>query len=303
MGSNRQEKVVGFIGFGEAASEIALGLRDEGFTRLEAYDVNQAREPQGALVRNRASQAGISLSKDCGDLIKRADILVSATSSTVATSVAQDAAKYLSPGQLFADINSASPTTMEAASRAIAGTGAKFVDIAVMGPVPRSRHKVPMLASGEGAQEFADAMTPWGMNVRVIGSKPGQASAAKLVRSVYMKGAAALLYEMCLAADRYGVVDLVMASVCEDMDAVPFEEMATRFIAGTAIHAGRRVHEMEDVLQMLDDLGTRSSMSAATTETLRWISSLGLKEALGGKAPSEYATVLKAMRESPHERS
>jgi hypothetical protein len=112
-----------------------------------------------------------------------------------------------------------------------------------------------------------------------------------------MKGAAALLYEMCLAADRYGVVDLVMASVCEDMDAVPFEEMATRFIAGTAVHAERRVHEMEDVLQMLDDVGTRSSMSAATTETLRWISSLGLREALGGKVPNEYATVLKAMRE------
>ena len=47
-------------------------------------------------------------------------------------------------------------------------------------------------------------MTPYGMNIKVVGDKPGMASAMKLIRSVCIKGLSAVLLESLEAAQRYG---------------------------------------------------------------------------------------------------
>ena len=51
--------------------------------------------------------------------------------------------------RLYADLNSVSPTVKQSIARTIAATGAQFVEIAVMAPVPPYGHRVPMLAGGE----------------------------------------------------------------------------------------------------------------------------------------------------------
>ncbi|MDF2500823.1 MAG: Phosphogluconate dehydrogenase, NAD-binding, putative-like protein [Anaerosporomusa subterranea] len=63
-----------------------------------------------------------------------------------------------------------------------------MVDVAVMGPVPTSGHKVSMLASGAGTALFVEKMHPYGMNITLLEGPAGKSSASKMFRSIFMKG-------------------------------------------------------------------------------------------------------------------
>lgn len=286
---------LGFIGFGEAAFEISSGLKAEGFTRLGAYDKFQDQVPISSAIQDRAKETNISLSPSLEILVKSSDVVLSANSSSAAVDVAEEAAPFLNKEKIFVDINAASPETMEQVARVVEKTECRFVDAAVMGPVPKYRHKVPILACGSGAVEWSEMMSPLGMNIQVVGEDAGRASAIKMLRSVYMKSAATALLETCLAAHHYGVVDFVMDSLAETWDNSAFLEMATRLIGGTAIHAGRRVHEMEDVVNTLTHLNVDPIMSQATVELLKWMETLNLRETFSDRLPQDYRSVLDAI--------
>jgi len=62
-----------------------------------------------------------------------------------------------------------------------------------MGSIPTFLHRVPILASGSGAANFEKVMSSYGMKITCLGSKPGQASAIKMFKSIFMKGFVTLL--------------------------------------------------------------------------------------------------------------
>ena len=66
--------------------------------------------------------------------------------------------------------------------------------------VPLNGIKGLIGASGADAEAFRALVAPYGMNVKVVGAKPGGASAMKLIRSVCMKGLSAVLMESLEAA-------------------------------------------------------------------------------------------------------
>ena len=49
-----------FIGFGEAAYNISLGLASEGFTNMAAYDAFMDDPQRGKLIHQRAEEAKVS---------------------------------------------------------------------------------------------------------------------------------------------------------------------------------------------------------------------------------------------------
>jgi len=293
----KQSFTMGFVGFGEAAFAIATGLRDEGFDRMRAYDATQCVEPNATIIQDRASELGVPLDPSLEALIANSDIIFVATSSASAVPVAEESAPFLSCGKLYVDANAAAPDAMVRVSQLISRSGSSFVDVAMMGPLPRYCHKVPILACGDGAALFETCMTPLKMNVRTVGTLPGKASAIKCFRSIYMKGAAALLFETCLAARRYEAVELIVESLSESFDSVPFKTWVDRLLNGTAIHAGRRIHEMDDVVGTLKTLGVESTMSEATRDVLSWVNTMGLPALFEGKAPDDYSDVLAAIEE------
>jgi len=297
MVHERQHSTMGFVGFGEAAFSIAKGLRDEGYDRMRAYDASQDIEPHASTIRARARELGIPLDPSLKALIANADIIFVATSSATAVPVAEEAARFLTSEILYVDANAASPDVIAKAAQVVGRSGSPFVDVAMMGPLPRYLHKVPILACGDGASLFEARMAPLGMNIRTVGTLPGKASAIKCFRSIYMKGAAALLFETCLAARRYDAVDLIVESLSESFNSIPFEKWVDRLLNGTAIHAGRRVHEMEDVIDTLQALSIPSTMSEATLTTLSWITDMDLSARFGGQTPGDYSDVLAAIEE------
>ena len=66
------------------------------------------------------------------------------------------------------------------------GAGARFADVALLGPVRGIG--TPTLASGKGARAFAELLGPLGMPVEVVSERAGDAAQMKLRRSAFMKG-------------------------------------------------------------------------------------------------------------------
>ncbi len=173
----------------------------------------------------------------------------------------------------------------------------------MMGAIPAFLHRVPILASGSGATRFQECMQPYGMNISVIGAKPGQASAIKMFRSIFMKGLLSLFLETLTATHRYGVDEMVLGSIAESLDGVPFLETARQQMTKGAVNAERMAHEMEEVIATLEELGVPAGMSRASREKLLWCAGFDLRERFGGELPKTLTEVLQAMESAPTQKS
>ncbi|MEW6671349.1 MAG: DUF1932 domain-containing protein [Thermodesulfobacteriota bacterium] len=287
---------LGFIGFGEAAFNIANGLRGEGLTGIIAYDKYWNSAPRSELICKRADEAGVGLMPNLQALVDKSDIIVSAVSADMAVPLAQATKPFLKEGKIYADINAASPMTKEEAD-AIVSPAALFVDCAVMGPVPTYKHKVPISVSGKGAGIFFEKMSPYGMNITLMDAPAGSASASKMFRSIFMKGAVALLLEMLVAAQKYQVADDVLMSVKETLTGAPFADVINSLVCRGVIHSERREHEMDEVIATLETIAVDAIMSRATKAKLRWCTQLGLKEYFKGVPPKDFHEIFPALEE------
>jgi 3-hydroxyisobutyrate dehydrogenase-like beta-hydroxyacid dehydrogenase len=285
---------LGFIGFGEAAYNIASGLKGEGLSGIIAYDKHWKDSPAAELIAKRAAEAQVELVPTQQALIELSEMVVSAVSADMAVPLAQASRPFLKAGQVYVDINATSPMTKEEVDRIISPV-ALFVDCAVMGPVPTYRHKVPVSVSGKGARRFHDTMAPYGMAITYMDAPAGAASASKMFRSIFMKGFVTLLIEMLTAAHRYGVEDDVLESVKETLTAGPLLEVINGLVGRGVIHSERREHEMDEVIATLDTLNVDAIMSKATKAKLHWVTGLGLKAHFKGVPPKEYHQIFAAL--------
>jgi 3-hydroxyisobutyrate dehydrogenase-like beta-hydroxyacid dehydrogenase len=108
------------------------------------------------------------------------------------------------------------------------------------------------------------------MPVELAGDEAGQASTRKLLRSVVMKGLAALLVESLRAAEAAGLAGETWDNLVAQLSAAD-GALVRRLVEGTARHAPRRVEEMEATASLLAELGVDATMTTATTEALRAI--------------------------------
>lgn len=291
------ECVLGFIGFGEAAFHIAKGLSGAGLRGIRAFDVMADDAKAGPLVRERAAQAGVELTGSLAGLVSSCTTIFCATSAKYALSIGSEVATLSKKGTLYADLNSASPGTKKKIGEAIALKGGLFVDVAVMELVPPHGHKVPLAVSGSGAKEFIDRLSPYGMKISYIGETAGSSSALKMLRSIFMKGLTALLLETLVAGRKAGVDTQIMDSISGTLDSRPIAETAKLLVTRTAIAAERRVAEMGEVMDTLQELGLDSSSSKATQAKLQWLADFDLRSVFGGKAPDTVTQVLDAILE------
>ena len=198
---------------------------------------------------------------------------------------------------VYADVSASAPETKRKIWEEIEETGALFVDGAMLGSLPLYQQRVPTLVSGNGSDRFIEKMSPFGMDLEKVSDTPGEATAIKFVRSIFMKGLPALLVEMLEAASTMKVDHLVLKSIAATMNACSFEETMNRLVTGSAFHAERRAHEMESVVEMLQSIQVQPTMSRAAQERLTWLAGKKIKEKFGGKTPKEWQQVVKAWEE------
>jgi len=288
---------IGFIGFGGAGYGLAKGLRQAGLQEICFFDKLWDTSPYGDVIQKRATETGADLLKTIEELSSASEVLISCVTGSSAISAAETATPFLNEKHLYADVNTASPRVKEEVAKIIEKGGAAFVDVAMMGAIPAFLHRVPILASGKGAALFKQKMEPFGMNITCIGDKPGQASAIKLFRSIFTKGLLALLLETLNATHKYQVDRPVIESIAETIEKNTFLETVRLQVTKGVVNAERMAHEMEEVIQMLQDLGMPATMAQATKQKLAWCSDLGLREKFGGEIPETLNQVLDAIEE------
>lgn len=284
---------IGFIGFGEASYLISKGLiQEEGLSQIAAYDVNATDLELGEVIRERADELKVVLTESLQELIETSHIIICATSANSAEPIAKNAKEFMTPDHLYVDINAASSKVKERVANYILEVGAKFVDGAVMGSIPLKKHKTPIYISGNGAKAFKDLGEQYSMDLSFISEKPGASSAIKMFRSIFMKGLATLLWETLESSHRYGVTDQVMHSLDESLLNMSIEKLADTLIPRTALHAKRRVAEMDEVIKTLQELNVDETLSTAVQHKLRKIENLNLNKEFNYKAPSRFSEVL-----------
>src|SRR6202049_2676445 len=207
--------MIGLVGFGEAAFHITKGLRQAGLRQFAAYDTNTHAAGLGEKIRRRAEENEVRLLESNAELTRAADWILSTVTSDQAAAAARQTAPHLDARHLYADLNALSPAVKQEIAQTIATSGARFVEIAMMQPVPPYGHRVPILAGGEAAHEFQQRMAPYGMSIQIADGAVGTAAATKMFRSIMIKGMEALITECVLGAGRYGAEPRVFASLAE----------------------------------------------------------------------------------------
>jgi NAD binding domain of 6-phosphogluconate dehydrogenase len=134
--------VIAVLGFGEAGSLIARDLAAAGAV-VRGFD---PKVPAPAGVTGAGSDA---------EAVTGAGLVLSVNSADEAVAAFTASVNALAPGTIWADLNTASP----AVKRRLAELGREHAvpvtDIAMMAPVPGNGLRVPMLASGDAAEQVA----------------------------------------------------------------------------------------------------------------------------------------------------
>lgn len=247
---------VAVLGLGEAGSIIAGDLA-RGGDEVHGYDPAPVPVIDG-VHRHEGPQAAVA---GCS-------LVLAVTHASHARTLLDEIVKSLTDGVVYADLSTGSPGMKETLDGIVAKQGGLFVDVALMSPVPGRGLAAPALASGRGAVQFADLINARGGKVEVIGERSGEAAARKLLRSVVMKGLAALLMESTEAATRYGLAEWFWNHLIEQLGSID-RALMDRLLQATQTHAGRRRQEMEAARDLLVELGVPAIMTSATIEHLR----------------------------------
>ena len=288
---------VGFIGYGEAAYHISMGLAQEGLKAMAAFDVMQDDPERGAKIRGRAAENGVTVVASLEELCRNSDFVVSLTSPAICVEVARQALPLLTAGQVFCDLNSADPVDMTAVDRLPRPGGVKFVDVCVMGSVPKDKHRVKMYMCGDGAPAFAELMGKWNGIPKVIDAPAGGASAIKLLKSVFSKGLPQLFIETYAPAAAYGVLDEVLALTRDTFKTRNIEEWCDQSLFRTLIHARRRSAEAAASARTVERLGFDASMSHATHKKLVQLAEQNYKDKIGDAEPDLRETIAMIVRD------
>lgn len=277
---------IGFLGFGEVGYFMSKGLRDEGLGPVCAFDA--ACSGKGTVAENiasRADECGVTLCPALDELVGSVNVVISAVPAKHAYDAALEVLERDGDIILYVDVSTAKPAVKKRLEELFLAKGILYADSAIMGPLPNYLHKVPILASGNGAAKWRELMTPWGMRIDTIEGEAGTATAIKLVRSVFMKGLEALLVESFLFARKSGTEDIVLKSLSETLDEHPFAHTANRMIGADLVHAERRAFEVGESVELMEESGIEPIMARAVIKRLRKSASLGTRDELGGVPP------------------
>lgn len=249
---------IAVLGLGEAGRLYARGLSEAG-ADVRGYDPH-----------HQLGDPAVLQCSALADALAGADVVISLVGASAAASVARDAMPSMPDAAVYADLNTGSPELKQGIEALATARGVLMADVAVLAPVPRSGHRTEILASGGGAVELAVRLGPLGVPIEVIEGSAGEAARLRLLRSVFMKGLAALILEGVDAARAIGAEEWLRSQIAQELGP-DGGALVDRLIHGTFAHAVRREHEVRDALAVLEAAGQPSEMTRATLASLQRI--------------------------------
>lgn len=290
---------IGLVGYGEVGKTFTSGLKPNA-SAMGAWDLKFANPATREAEVAHAANAGVTAHGSMQALCEASDLVISAVTASNTLAVAEEAARFIRPGAIFLDLNSASPGTKQKAAALIDAKGAFYVEAGVMTSVPPYGIRVPMLLGGAKAAELAERLNAWGMDAKAVSDQLGVASAIKMCRSVMIKGLEALVIESYATARAYGVEDHVLPTLQETFPSIDWSQQGAYFFSRVVQHGKRRAEEMRESANTVREAGFEPIMTAAIAEKQQWVAdqaAAGVFKDVGkGARWQEYADKLLATR-------
>jgi len=250
------------LGLGEAGARIAADLRDLGVT-VRGHDPIAVD-----------ALAGVERVGTVAEAVASADVVLALVPASAVVTVATEAGPALAPGAIYAECAASSVAVKRAAADHVGEAGGDFADVAILGVVPATGIRTPALLSGPGALRLEPILTGLGMPVAVVSDRTGDAAGRKLLRSVFMKGLAAVIGEAMEAAHRLDCESWVLAQIEDELRRAD-ASLVARLQEGTMRHARRRVDEMAGALELLEEHGLPAEVTGATLARLTRLAETG----------------------------
>ena len=256
----------------KSAKIFSAGLKVQpGVLSMGAWDLKFDNAATQAAERAHAAQAGVMAHPSCRALCEASALVISAVTASSTLAVAEEAAKYMRPGSVFLDFNSASPGTKQRCAALLEASGAHYVEAGVMTSVPPYGIKTPMLLGGPLAADLALVLTGWGMDAKAVSEKLGVASAIKMCRSVMIKGMEALVIESYATARAYGVEDQVIPTLAETFPGMDWQKTGAYFFSRVVQHGQCRAEEMRESANTVREAGFEPFMTSAIADKQQWV--------------------------------
>jgi 3-hydroxyisobutyrate dehydrogenase-like beta-hydroxyacid dehydrogenase len=249
---------IAILGLGEAGSIFANDLCALGFT-VSGWDP----------LPKRNLHENVRFAESNADAVKNADIVLSVNLSSASEAIAKEVLPVLNASKIYAEMNTSSPQKKIAVDEILKSSAVQYVDLAIMAPVPHKRIKTPFLLSGPGAKLLKEKLEEYNLNIEVLSENVGDASTKKLLRSIVYKGIAAVICEAMEAGKAFGAEDYIRQQIRAVIGGN--NELIDRFTEGSRIHAERRIHEMEAVVNMLQEKNIEPLLSTAAKNNLEKI--------------------------------
>ena len=295
---NKKDFTLAFIGFGELAQGLAKGLKGEGLAKIITFDKVMAGDSEaGQKLSAVAAEMGVTVVGSLEELINSADVVFSSVTPAAAVAVGKASAALLKPGQVYADLNSCTPGLKRQSAAEVAKSGADYLDVGVVGGISLQGHRIPCLICGEQGAKLKELMDPYGMNLTLVAGEIGTAAQIKMLRSVVLKGIEALMLEMFMAAQPFGLEDTMMDSIATTFNRGDFEKYSDMLMSTHGLHAVRRCDETEMILDTIKEAGVKPFVTEGIFNFFKHSAGLDMPAYFKGVKPSDFKAVAKAIRE------
>lgn len=189
---------IGLLHPGAMGISLAATARTTGHT---TYWVSHQRSPH---TRLRAEKHGLIEVQKIAELCDRCSVIVSVCPPHAATEVAEEVCNCSFKG-IYVDVNAISPQRVKQIEQSMSTAGIDLVDGGIIGQPAWKPHRTWLYLSGPSAAQVAQFFSGGPLEVEVIGSEIGKASALKMCFAAHTKGTTALLCTVMAAAEKMGV--------------------------------------------------------------------------------------------------
>ena len=257
---------IGLLGFGEVGQMLAADISRD----FLAFDI-QFDNPQSVPFCAARQAAQVQAASSTREFQPCPSIIISAVTAGQVVAAVESVLPFLESGCWYFDVNSAAPNTKQRCAEMVNQAGGKYIEASVMSPVSLKRLDTPILLGGPYIDEFTGITADMGFsNVSCFSNDYGPTAAAKICRSILIKGIEAILSESLVTARSYGVDDMVIRSL-DDLFAGPDWNRLAKYMIERAMKNGaRRAEEMREAAETVRAAGMTPLMSHATADRQEW---------------------------------
>lgn len=250
---------VGLLHPGSMGAAFGAQLRQQNVRVLWCTDGRSNRS------RARAENAGLEGVRSLGQLVARADVLLSLCPPAAAVDVAQQVAGCEVDGRLYIEANAITPHRVRTIAEML--PGAAVVDGAVVGSPPVDGKQPTLYLSGDprGCAQATELFSATDVKTRVLGDDVGTASSLKLSYSSYQKASRVLAALAYGVAEANGVADELLEIAGKRSGSYLTE---IDYIPKTASRAWRWGPELDDAADLLWEAGLPDDLMRAVSRVL-----------------------------------